>query len=312
MPQTRYNPGNRVPRKVNYNKFEKGISRETLKGITIDEQDIRSAEMRKNNPNGPFSKRWDRASGYKGFSVINIDYARLFDKDNALAIVFSVGDYKAVVELIDVLYWIQIVAGERQTMYDNAKVTAQVVAQAFTYALDGMSIKVDCSCPDFLYRFSYQATYYGYKYIGNALGDNDSMVGIKQQRPNVDKRANAENRGAVCKHLYAILANKNWVNQVVPRFMDWLNVNIRRVNYYLNLTGDEELTVPGKEGTELARQNALKARQNRVRTQDVDEEVPEENEKVIRPTVQGNNPSTNKYNKISDEISEGGEDNNEQ
>ena len=39
------------------------------------------------------------------------------------------------------------------------------------------------------------------------------------------------------------------------------------------------------------------------------EEQPEE--KTIRPTVQGNNPSTNKYNKISDEI-ESEEDNNEQ
>ena len=203
-----------------------------------------------------------------------------------------------------------MVAEERPVREGNANVTAQVVAQAFGYALDGMSIKVDCSCADFLYRFSYQATVYGYKYLGGAV----QGLGEIQPDPNVDKRANAENRGAMCKHLYAILSNKNWVNQVVPRFMDWLNDNIKKVNYYLNLSGDKQLTVPGKEGTELARRNALKSRgidpDEKVNTQDVDaEEQPEE--KTIRPTVQGNNPSTNKYNKISDEI-ESEEDNNEQ
>lgn len=165
-------------------------------------------------------------------------------------------------------------------------------------------------CADFLYRFSYQATVYGYKYLGGAV----QGLGEIQPDPNVDKRANAENRGAMCKHLYAILSNKSWVNQVVPRFMDWLNDNIKKVNYYLNLTGDKQLTVPGKEGTELARRNALKSRginpDEEIETQDVDtQEQPEE--KTIRPTVQGNNPSTNKYNKISDEI-ESEEDNNEQ
>ena len=138
--------------------------------------------------------------------------------------IFNVGDYKAVVELEDILYWVQMVAEERPVREGNANVTAQVVAQAFGYALDGMSIKVDCSCADFLYRFSYQATVYGYKYLGGAV----QGLGEIQPDPNVDKRANAENRGAMCKHLYAILSNKNWVNQVVPRFMDWLNDNIKK------------------------------------------------------------------------------------
>ena len=310
MPQTRINPGGRTPREVNHNRYERGVSRTTLRDLTIREQDIRSKEMRTRNPNGPFSKRWDRASGYKGFSISDIDFSTIF-KDNSLAVVFNVGDYKAVVELEDILYWIQLVAEERETRDGNANVTAQVVAQAFSNALDGMYIKVDCSCADFLYRFSYQATVYGYKYLGGAV----QGLGEIQPDPNVDKRANAENRGAMCKHLYAILSNKNWVNQIVPRFMDWLNDNIKKVNYYLNLSGDNQLTVPGREGTELARRNALKSRginpDEEVNTQDVDEEVPQEDEKVIRPNVQGNNPSTNRYNKISDEI-ESEEDNNEQ
>ena len=93
--------------------------------------------------------------------------------------------------------------------------------------------------------------------------------------------------------------------------MDWLNINIKKVNYYLNLTGEKALTVPGVEGTELARQNALKSRQNKMNNNVEDKMEPEEVDKVIKPTVQGNNPSTNKYNKISDEI-ESEEDNNEQ
>ena len=139
MPQTRYNPGGKTPKRINKN----GISRTTLRDLTIQEQDIRSAQMRKERPAGPFSKRWDRASGYKGFSITDIDFSTIF-KDNALAIVFNVGDYKAVIEIEDVLYWVQMVAEEKPTREGNASVTAQVVAQAFGYALDGMRIKVDC------------------------------------------------------------------------------------------------------------------------------------------------------------------------
>lgn len=141
---TRYNPGGRTPREVNHNRYEKGVSRTTLRDLTIKEQDIRSKEMRDKYPNGPFSKRWDRAAGYKGFSISNLDFSRLYDKENALAIVFNVGDYKAVVELEDILYWVQMVAEERPVRDGNANVTAQVVAQAFNYALDSMSVKVDC------------------------------------------------------------------------------------------------------------------------------------------------------------------------
>lgn len=258
------------------------VSRNTLLGITKSEPDLRVKARREQDPNGPHSNREQRSSGYKGFSVKNIDTTNVLS-GNSLVVQLGVGNYNDIVELEDILYWVQISA-ENTNSYTKNQINTKVVTQALMNSIDGMDINLDCSCADWQYRFAYQATVLGYKY------------GDKEGRPNEDIRANPENRGGVCKHLYAVLSNKRWLQQVTSKFMDWLVENIDGVNKYLGLKGDKVLTLPN----ELARTNAKASWQNR-KVKDDEQEPEEEPQEIEKNNVQGNNPSTNSYNGIDNE-----------
>jgi hypothetical protein len=269
------------------------VSRNTLLGLAKSEPDLRVKARREQDPNGPHSVRSERALGYKGFSIKNIDTTNVLS-NNSLVIQLGVGDYDDIVELEDILYWLQISA-ENTNSYTPNQINTKVVTQALMNAMDGMDIKLDCTCKDWQFRFAFQASVLGYKY------------GEKEGRPNEDKRANPENRGGVCKHLYSVLSNKRWLQQVTSVFMNWLEEHIEGVNKYLGLKGDKALTLPN----ELARQNAKlswQIRRDNNEEEPDEEETPEDtnkpqedNENNIKDNVAGNNPSTNNYNAINKE-----------
>ena len=264
------------------------VSRNTLLGLTKSEPDLRVKYRREQDPNGPHSNREQRSAGYKGFSVKNVDMSNVLH-NNSLLIQLGVGDYDDIVELEDILYWLQISAENTNSQTKN-QINTKVVTQALMNSIDGMDIKLDCSCADWQYRFAYQATILGYKY------------GEKEGRPNEDIRANPENRGGVCKHLYSVLSNKRWLQQVTSTFMNWLEQNIDGVNKYLGLKGDKVLTLPN----ELARQNAklsweIRRKKNAEQEPEESDETQENNEENIENSnVSGNNPSTNRYNNIDE------------
>lgn len=160
------------------------VSRNTLLGLTKSEPDLRVKYRREQDPNGPHSNREQRSAGYKGFNVKNVDMSNVLH-NNSLLIQLGVGDYDDIVELEDILYWLQISAENTNSQTKN-QINTKVVTQALMNSIDGMDIKLDCSCADWQYRFAYQATILGYKY------------GEKEGRPNEDIRANPENRGGVC------------------------------------------------------------------------------------------------------------------
>lgn len=230
--------------------------------------------------------RYNKSQAYKGFSIVNIDTTDIL-YHNALVITCKVGDYNDTVELEDILYWIEMSAEYNQGNQINTK----GVTQAIMNSIDGMDIKVDCTCGDFKYRFAYQATVLGYKY------------GRPENRPNRFKRTNKGNHGSMCKHLISMLSNKRWLQQVTSKVMDWLEENIDDVNAFLNLSGDKVLTLPN----ELARQNAKyrwqKAREkSQAEPQETEPETTEQEPQDNKPSnVQGNNPSTNRLNNINDE-----------
>lgn len=88
--------------------------------------------------------RYNKAAGYKGFSIINIDTSDLL-RGNTLTVTCRVGKYNDVLQLEDVLYWIQIVAENKQQNQINTK----GITEALSNSIDGMDIKVDCNCGDF-------------------------------------------------------------------------------------------------------------------------------------------------------------------
>lgn len=88
--------------------------------------------------------RYNKAAGYKGFSIINIDTSDLL-RGNTLTVTCRVGKYNDVLQLEDVLYWIQIVAENKQQNQINTK----GITEALSNSIDGMDIKVDCNCRRF-------------------------------------------------------------------------------------------------------------------------------------------------------------------
>ena len=103
--------------------------------------------------------RYEKAAGYKGFSIVDIDTSMLL-RDDTITVTCNVGKYYDTIQLMDVLIWIQM-ESERNP---NNQVNTKAITAALMEAIDALEIKVNCTCADFSYRFAYQATQLDYKY----------------------------------------------------------------------------------------------------------------------------------------------------
>lgn len=220
--------------------------------------------------------RYKKAAGYKGFSVIDIDTTSVFTR-NCFRVTCRVGDYWDTIEMENILFWIQVEAEKNK----DYQINAHGVRDAILNAADGVDIRVDCSCPDFAYRFSYGASQGGYKY------------GKLETRPaNI---TNPNGYGALCKHLTAMLSNKKWLQQVAGTLMDFLVDRIDDVNKFLRVRPGEELTIPN----ELARQNAKKGFYSKLfkdKTDTEEEEIKDDNNE----SNNGNNNTDSNDNRNDD------------
>ena len=88
--------------------------------------------------------RYEKAAGYKGFSIVDIDTSMLL-RDDTITVTCNVGKYYDTIQLMDVLIWIQM-ESERNP---NNQVNTKAITAALMEAIDALEIKVDCTCPDF-------------------------------------------------------------------------------------------------------------------------------------------------------------------
>lgn len=226
--------------------------------------------------------RYNKAPGYKGFSIVDIDTTSVFTT-NSLRVTCRVGDYWDTVEMENILYWIQVEAEKNP----NYQINTKGITAAIMNSIDGMDIKVDCTCPDFKYRFAYMATKLGYKY------------GKPENRE--AKITNPNDYGSICKHLISMLSNKKWLQQVTSTVMDFIVKRIDDVNKFLRVKEGEELTLPN----ELARQNAKKGFYTKLFGKDdanneQDEENNEEDLRDVDKDISNNNEDSNNNNNTID------------
>jgi hypothetical protein len=219
--------------------------------------------------------RYNKAPGYKGFSIVDIDTTSVFTT-NSLRVTCRVGDYWDTVEMENILYWIQVEAEKNP----NYQINTKGITAAIMNSIDGMDIKVDCTCPDFKYRFAYMATKFGYKY------------GKPENRE--AKITNPNDYGSICKHLISMLSNKKWLQQVTSTVMDFIVKRIDDVNKFLRVKEGEELTLPN----ELARQNAKKGFYTKLfgkddANNDQDEENNEEDLQDVDKDISNDNEDSN-------------------
>lgn len=86
---------------------------------------------------------------------------------------------------------------------------------------DDYDIKVRCSCPDFTYRFAYWAT------IGEYIYGSGQM-----EIPKYD-RTNKDGKGSTCKHLLALLSNKQWLIKLASVLNNYVRLNKEQTYDYL-------------------------------------------------------------------------------
>lgn len=249
--------------------------------------------------------RYKKSVNYKGFTIADIDTTSVFTT-NSFRVTCRVGDYWDTVEMENILYWIEMEAEKEP----NNQINTKSVTRAIMDAIDGTDIKVDCTCPDFIYRFAYKCSKMGCKY------------GKQETRP--AKITNPNDFGFLCKHQISVLSNKKWLQQSSGTLMNFLEERIDDVNKFLRRPMDDQLTLPN----ELARRNARKGFYTKLFKDRLEDE--EDNENIenniedndkdiannnntntdkndINNNVIGNNPSTNKLNNINNKEEENNE-----
>lgn len=118
----------------------------------------------------------------------------LFISTGRLVFNFEVKDYIVNIEI----------EGISKYLHDNLNGTSsnyKLIQKYIRTALDSQDIKINCTCPDFRYRFAYTATVGKFKY------------GSPENRPS--NITNPQKRGSSCKHLLYLLNNKQWVRKYV-------------------------------------------------------------------------------------------------
>lgn len=131
---------------------------------------------------------------------INIDYVvigKLKSTAPHLDIYFKVRSY---VSSVRILNFVDKLKKLMRSKYRND--LRKIVEIAFNYSMTKHHLQVNCTCPDFYYRFSYTATIKGYGFNTNQL----IPASIR----------NPKNRGSMCKHLTRIInAPSLWKRKVI-------------------------------------------------------------------------------------------------
>lgn len=137
------------------------------------------------------------ATTVKDYNKIDMD---TFWKTNNLIFKLKVkGEssiYLVTIELQNILDLIQ----QEISNKDN-ELSLNIIYDAFVKSLNSSNIKISCSCPDYTYRFRYQASKDGYN------------SGKAETRP--AKKTNPKNDlGSSCKHILFVLNNAEWVQKI--------------------------------------------------------------------------------------------------
>lgn len=88
----------------------------------------------------------------------------------------------------------------------------RAIAQALIRAFNSEDVYINCSCPDWKYRFNHWATVH------------DITSGAPENRPNrFDWTNKNDDMGAACKHVLLVLSNNTWLNKVASVINNYVN-----------------------------------------------------------------------------------------
>lgn len=121
-------------------------------------------------------------------------------------------------------------------------VNSKLIIKSIKRSLDNQDIYISCNCDDFIYRFDYWATQGKFKW-GKLQNSNGKGI----RNPHNDK-------GSMCKHLYALLRSNNFLDKVSDKIMRTImaNLDVLVKKFDINL---EEFIVNSERYDRMLRMN---------------------------------------------------------
>lgn len=163
--------------------------------------------------------RYMKKRFYSAKDFDNVDFQDLFENNN-FTWSSRVGDYIVTISFegaFDVLQW-ELKPWKGRNRWK--RITSKILAKSLSKALNEEDLYVDCTCPDFKYRFAYWAT------------KADCKYGLQQTvAPKVRNIHN--NKGFVCKHILAVLHNTNWIPAAAHCWLEFIQANPKLSEYYI-------------------------------------------------------------------------------
>lgn len=156
--------------------------------------------------------RWTAKSKSKVANTVKdynkIDMDTFWKKDKLTFKIKVEGEtdtYFVTVEFNDILNKIQ-----SRVEQNKNKLEIKCIYDSLVQSLNSSDVKVDCSCPDFKYRFKVWATKNGYN-----AGESENRE-AKITNP-------GDNLGAACKHILCVLNNADWLQKIASVINNYIN-----------------------------------------------------------------------------------------
>ncbi len=163
--------------------------------------------------------RFQKKANYRAKDFNNVDFKDLFENDN-FTWSSRVGDYVVTISFegaFDLLqYQLKSMKGKNRWKRINHRMLVDVLSKA----LDTEDLFIDCTCPDFKFRFSYWCT------------QADCKYGLQQNRPPTVRNVK-NNHGYCCKHILAVLYGKRWVPAAAKSWLDFIRANPELSEWYI-------------------------------------------------------------------------------
>lgn len=223
--------------------------------------------------------RFRKRLNYQVSNFRGVDLQQLFENDY---FVFNtpIKDYVCTIAFPGVFSSLKNVI--KSTNGDPRRINLQMVIKALRIAFDATDdVKVNCTCPDFYYRYSYVATQNGYKY------------GPPQEIPAPITNPD-DNIGSTCKHLSLLLSNKRWltkaasvVNAFIKAYPDKAALYLYDEDEILSTEDSEEVVSPEDSEQDSAETNSEDRQNTEDSSEDRDDKVSQEDKEDNGEESQG-------------------------
>ena len=165
--------------------------------------------IRKSQRESPM--RFKKMKLYKAKDFNNVDFESLFTTDT-FTWKSRVGDYIVTISFEGAFSNLYTEVGSWSGKNRWKKIDLKLLTKCLSKSLDEDDLYIDCTCPDFLYRFSWWAT------------QADAKYGVQQNRPPRVRNVR-NNQGFCCKHLLATLYGKRWVPAAAKAWLQYIRSN---------------------------------------------------------------------------------------